>query len=85
MNIWPQGPNAKRDYRLTVVGDTIADADWSITPTGPTLGTPVNETTQSTVRVSGIEQGKGYVLGCHIVMGTGQEDDGYCQIEGRTT
>lgn len=83
MKVYSQGPLEKRDHRQKIVGDTIGSAAWYITPEGPTLGTPVNEATQSTVRLSGVPDGGVYELRCHITGASGQEYDGYARIEGR--
>ncbi len=71
--IWTQRAGEKLDYRQVIRGDTVASATWSINPTGPTLGEPVNTENSSTVRVSGLSADTDYTLKPHIVGGSGQE------------
>jgi len=68
-----QGATEKRKYRQPITGDVIASATWAISPTGPTVGTPVNTSTTSTVMLSGVTAGKSYTLTPHIVGSSSQE------------
>jgi hypothetical protein len=79
---WEQDPNEKQDYRETLIGDTVASALWTITPAGPTLGTPTNTANTSTVRVSGIVFGVVYKLTAHVIGASGQEYERSCGIRG---
>lgn len=72
-----QDPAEKLAYRVRVLGDTIADADWSCIPEGPTISTPVNtsgsSSSTSDVFVSGVQDGVTYELRVDGVTGGGTE------------
>ncbi len=75
-------PDAKKDYSLTWVdwldaGVAVATFTWSIFPTGPTLSDQVDASPQSTIFVSGCENGIVYELTCTIITDavTAQTDD----------
>ena len=67
-----QDPNEAIDYVQPITGDTVASATWTITPAA-TLGTPVNVSASSKVRVSGLTLGKEYALTVHITGASGQQ------------
>jgi len=83
MTLFSQRPAEKRNYRQILTGDTISSAAWTLTP-GGTLGTPVNESTQSTVSVSALLDGRDYTFTCHIVAASLQEFEGVAKIEVRS-
>ena len=69
-----QDPEEKLDYQQTLINDTVASGGgaWDITPSGPTLGSPVNTSTSSKVRVSGLTSGVTYRLKATITGASGQ-------------
>lgn len=60
--------------------DTVSTATWSITPAGPTIGAAVTTTTGSTVLISNLTAPTVYIVNCHFVSGSGQQYDGYLEI-----
>jgi len=81
MNFWTQDPNEKLKYKQEISGDVISTATWTISPTGPTLGTPVNTTTETTVLVSGLTEGVSYTVNVNIACTSGQVFDPSARIE----
>lgn len=73
--IFKQGHNEKRRYQQPLDDDVISSVTWSISPSGPVLGTPINTDTTTTVRVSGLTAGTDYSLDVHIVATSGDEYD----------
>jgi len=83
MNFWTQDPAEKLKYKQEISGDVISTVEWTITPAGPTIGTPVNTTTETAVLVSGLTEGVTYTLNVHVVCSSGQEFDPSARIECR--
>jgi len=81
MNFWTQDPAEKLKYRQEISGDEISTVAWTISPAGPTIGTPVNTTTATTVLISGLTEGVTYTLNVHIACTSGQEFDPSARIE----
>lgn len=81
INKYTQWPAEKLFYEQRIEGDTVKSADWSITPTGPTLDGKANTTTSSKILVSGLAAGTTYLLRSHIVGASGQEFEGVARIE----
>lgn len=81
MNSWTQDPAEKLKYKQEIQGDAISTAAWTIAPSGPTIGTPVNTTTSTTVLVSGLTEGTTYTLNVHIICTSGQEFDPSARIQ----
>lgn len=81
MNFWTQDPTEKIKYKQEISGDTISSAVWTITPAGPTIGTPVDTTLETAVLISGLTEGVSYTVNVHIVCASGQEFDPSARIE----
>jgi len=81
MNFWTQDPLEKLNYKQEISGDTISSTAWTITPSGPTIGTPVNTTTATTAMISGLTEGVSYTVNIHIICASGQEFDPSARIE----
>lgn len=65
--------------------DTIVSATWGITPTGPTIGTPTTGSTTSAAMISNLTAPIVYVVNVHIVGASGQQYDGYLEINAVVT
>lgn len=59
-------------YRQVVKGDTIEDATWSISPTGPEAVENERTDTESTAMVSGLTAGLRYTLNAKLTLASGQ-------------
>ena len=81
MNFWKQIPTEKIKYKQKVSGAVILSASWTIGPTGPTLGTPVNTETDTEVLVSDLMEGMTYTLTVHLTCADGQEFNSSARIE----
>jgi hypothetical protein len=78
-NVVELDPNDFRDCYWDLENDTIASAAWTsaaISPAGTpalTIGAPVNTTTRTTARVSGIALGALHELTCKVTCTSGQK------------
>lgn len=77
---YTQWPGEKVFYEQEIENDTVASAEWTITPTGPTLSGKVNGSTSSRILVSGLAAGKTYLLTAHIVCVSTAEREGVARI-----
>lgn len=77
-----QDTNEVIDYYQEISNDTISSVAWSISPTGPTLGTayPPDTTTKAYKRLSGPFVASSYLLKAKITGSTGQAYERTCQI-----
>lgn len=62
--------------------DTVASATWAVSPAGPVVGSPSNSGSGSTVLISSVVSGVLYQVTCHIVGASGNQYDGFDQIQG---
>jgi hypothetical protein len=80
-----QTPSEKLPYTCYIEpsnNDTVSNASWSISPTGPTVSSPTNSGASSTVFVSGVTLGVSYSLSVLLTGATTAIYAGLIEIDG---
>ena len=60
--------------------DTVSSAAWTITPPTGTLAAQINTSLTSSMLISGLTAPTVYIVNVHFVGTSGQEYDGYLEI-----
>jgi hypothetical protein len=82
MTYYKQHASENVPYRITLSGDTLSSALWSISPSGPVVSAPANSAQTSTVLVSQITAGTTYQLVVVITGGSGGKWERSVEIKG---
>jgi hypothetical protein len=77
-----QDSNEVLDYYQDISNDTISSVAWTISPTGPTLGTAYlpNTTTRAYKRLSGPFSATHYLLTAKVTCSSGQVVERTCNV-----
>ena len=84
MNYYTQTPEEKLAYEQVIAGDTIASAVWEIDPIGPTLSTPINTSTATSVYISGLTASIRYIVSVIITTTSGSIIERVMSIQATT-